>query len=140
MDKNKEVNGTIGGKLVHFDCIEDGFEALVKLCQLQEAELDKHRSVPEGVDKLKQIYEKCKCSITIAVNHHRDYYMTVEQRLDELRALDCPPDIPEEICEEMIRRDTVIDIQVYPDTPNGSYSVFHYDLDKALDLMLEAIE
>ena len=36
----------------------------------------------------------------------------------------------------MKKSNTVVEIQAYPDTPIGSYRVIHYDIDKAIDIML----
>lgn len=92
------------------------------------------------MDKLKEILRICKCGVFLVINEHRDYYQSVEEKLEELKCLECPPDIPDNVRDEMIERDTVIDLQVYPDTPIGSYSVYHYDLDKAMDEILKAIQ
>lgn len=90
-------------------------------------------------DKLKKIIERCKCSVSIVINEHRDIYKSVEETLENLRCLECPPEIDNDVRNEMIKRDTIVDIQVYPDTPNGFYVVYHYDLDKAMDEILKAI-
>ena len=42
--------------------------------------------------------------------------------------------------QKMIETDTIVNIQFYPKTPVGSYSVYHYDLDMALDLALECLK
>ena len=39
----------------------------------------------------------------------------------------------------MIETNTIIDLQFYPHTPVGSYQIYHYDLDKALDEALEIL-
>jgi hypothetical protein len=39
--------------------------------------------------------------------------------------------------KEMIERDTIIELQFYPDTPIGSCTIIHYDLEKCLDKGLE---
>jgi hypothetical protein len=45
-------------------------------------------------------------------------------------------DTPPEVRAEMIRLNTVVDVQFYPDTPVGFYRVAHYDIDAALDAAL----
>lgn len=92
------------------------------------------------MDKLKELLSKCKCGVFVIVNQHRDYYKTAEEALGELECLECPPEISQEIRLKMIELNTVIDIQFYPDTPNGSYSIYHYDLDAALDEALECLQ
>ena len=85
-----------------------------------------------GMDKLKQLLSRCKCGVFLIVNEHRDYYQTVEQRLEEVAGYECPPEIAPEVRAAMIATDTMIDLQFYPDTPIGSYKIVHHDLDAAL--------
>ncbi len=83
-------------------------------------------------DKLKELISKCKCGVFITVNQHRDYYQTAEESLEEAMGHECPPEIEDDIRRMMIETDTIVEIQFYPDTPIGSYNIWHYDLDTAL--------
>jgi hypothetical protein len=85
------------------------------------------------MDKLKELLSRCKCGVFVTVNHHRDYYESVEQYMGdrEISRVDARK------VAEMIRADTIIKIQFYPHTPIGSYIVWHYDLDAALDEALQ---
>lgn len=65
--------------------------------------------------------------------------MSAEQSLEELDCLECPPELEDSIRKTMIDTDTIIDLQFYPDTPIGSYSVYHYDIDMAIDEALECL-
>jgi len=91
------------------------------------------------MDKLKQLLDKCKCSVDLNVNQHRDYYMTATERLKELDSQECPPEIDPWVRDKMIELNTVIELHFYPDTPIGSYHICHYDLDLALDMALECL-
>lgn len=91
-------------------------------------------------DKLKKIQERCKCGVFITINEHRGYYKSVDETLEELRSRECPPEIDNEVRNEMVKRDQIIHVQVYPDTPNGFYDVYHWDLGAALDWICEAIK
>ena len=42
--------------------------------------------------------------------------------------------------QKMVETDTVIEIAAYADTPVGFFSVYHYDLEMALDEILKEIE
>lgn len=84
------------------------------------------------MDVLKQILAGCKCGVFLTVNEHRDYYETVQQRLDWFAGLECPPDIPADVREGMLRTGNIVELQMYPDTPIGSYFIVHYDLDALL--------
>ena len=85
------------------------------------------------MEKLEILLKKCKCGVHLTVNNHRDYYETAEQRLEKLKDLECPPDIEDEVRAKMIKTNTVIELQFYPNTPIGSYEIYHYDMDKCLD-------
>jgi len=90
-------------------------------------------------DKLKTLLERCKCSVSVEVNKHRDYYQSATDYIEEAEAFECPPEIAPEVRRTMIETDTVISIQFYPDTPIGSYDVWHFNLDEALKQCLECI-
>ncbi len=92
------------------------------------------------MDKLKRIMELCKCGVHLTVNQHRDYYQTVDDFLHERNSFGDGEDIPPDVWAECVRTDTIIDLQVYPHTPIGSYNVYHYDLDTALDIILQYID
>lgn len=93
------------------------------------------------MNKLKELLSKCKASVSITVNQHRDYYQSVKDYIEERAQLD--EDLIEEIgldvYEKMQKTNTVIEIQAYPDTPIGSYRIFHYDIDKAVQIMLDCV-
>jgi hypothetical protein len=90
-------------------------------------------------EKLKKILERCKCGVYLSVNQHRDYYQTAEEKLKELDSFDASDEIDPEVRRVMIETNTVVDLQFYPDTPIGSYKVYHYDLDAALDEAIDCL-
>lgn len=79
-------------------------------------------------------------SVHIDVNEHKNYYMTAVQRLAELAELECPPDIEDDVRAKMIELDSIINVTFYPNTPVGSYDIYHYDLEMALDIALQLSE
>lgn len=85
-------------------------------------------------EKLKYIIDKCECSVRITVNYHKDMYQTVSEYLDDLGE-----NVDDAERFEMIQRDTIIEIQLYPHTPITSYGILHYDLDMALDEALNIL-
>jgi len=89
------------------------------------------------MEKFQQILNRCKCGVHLTINEHRDYYQSAEQRLEELDCLECPPELEDDISQTMIDTNTIIDLQFFPDTPVGSYSVYHHDLEMALNEALE---
>ena len=91
------------------------------------------------MDKLKQLLAGCKCGVFLTVNEHLDYCETAQQRLDWLAERECPPDISEEVRAGILASDNIIELQFYPDTPIGSYTIVHFDLDAALDEALACL-
>lgn len=74
----------------------------------------------------------CKCGIHITVNRHRDYYQSAKEALEEYRNYECPPEVDDEVRQMMIDTNTIVNVQFYPDTPIGSYDIYHYDINEAL--------
>jgi hypothetical protein len=93
-----------------------------------------------ALDKLKKLLLLCKCGVYVEVNKHRDYYETAEEELNGLAKQECPPEIGDETRKKMIETNTIINIHFYPRTPISFYSVYHYDLDKALDEALACLQ
>jgi hypothetical protein len=81
---------------------------------------------------LNELISRCKCGVFVTVNEHRDYYQSAADALIERDGYECPPRIDPAVRAEMIRLNTVVRLQFYPDTPIGSYEIYHYDLDAAL--------
>ena len=91
-------------------------------------------------DKLKELISRCKCGVYLSVNEHRDLYQSAQTKLDEMAGFECAPTIRDEVRQKMIETDTIIEVHFYPHTPVGSYSVYHYDLDAALDEALACLK
>lgn len=90
-------------------------------------------------DKLQRLLARCKHSVSIEVNEHRDMYDSAEKTLDDLACLECPPRITDEVRAQIIATDTIVDMHVYPDTAIGSYHIVHHDIDAALDIALACV-
>lgn len=89
------------------------------------------------MEKLQQILNKCRCGVYLTVNRHRNLYESAGEYLLSLQGLERLPEI--EIREVMEKTNTIIELQFYPHTPIGSYTIYHYDLDKLLDKALEIL-
>ena len=95
----------------------------------------KNRIMKELINR---ILSKCKFSVSIEVNQHRDYCETVEKHLEDRYSWgnetleEGIKGIGEEVYEKMVETNTIIDVQVYPRTAVGFYRVFHYDLTEGL--------
>ena len=87
------------------------------------------------MNKLKELMSLCKCGVYVYINTHRDIYCSVASELaDEKSGMDSV------IYDKMIELDTIIHVQCFPDTPIGSYTVYHYDLDDAIDLAVKYVK
>ncbi len=89
------------------------------------------------MDKLLKLKEFCKCGIFLTINQHRDYYESVETYMGNQQDT---ADLKKEILQKMIEKNIIIELQFYPHTPIGSYSIYHYDIEAALDIALEILE
>lgn len=85
------------------------------------------------MNNLKKLLSLCKCGVFLTVNEHRDYYISAVERLEDLAGMECPPEYSDDVKQKMIESDTIIELQFYPDTPIGSYTILHHDIDAALD-------
>ena len=92
------------------------------------------------MDKLKELLGRCKCGVFLTVNEHRDYYITAAKFLEEAEIFECPPKIAPDVFARMIEIDTIVRLTFYPSTPIGSYDVWHYDVDAALNEALECLD
>ncbi len=94
--------------------------------------LDKLRV--KKMNKLNKIKDMCKSSVSVGINCHKDVYESVAQHINgDIDEIDTG------VLSKMIELDTVIEIRFYPDTPIGFYTVYHYDLDIALDKCLSIL-
>ena len=93
------------------------------------------------MEKLKKLLGSCKCGVYLNVNEHRDVYQTAEKFMDDQFNIDheLRQEIGGDVLSKMLELNTIIHIQFYPHTPIGSYSIYHYDVDKALDSALETL-
>ena len=91
-------------------------------------------------EKLQTLVAKCAAGVYVIFNQHKDYYETIEQHFKDLGNGDRKDSIDPEVWAKMIELNQLVDIQFYPHTPIGSFSVYHYDLDLALDQCIEILK
>ena len=95
------------------------------------------------MEKIKELQSLCKGSVSIDINEHTGSYLTVKEYLGELENLwseSMREQIGEDIYDEMVKRNTLIEVRAYPRTPIGFYNCFHYDLEKAVDSVLNQVK
>lgn len=88
--------------------------------------------------KLEELSSKCKGEVNIYINGHRSAYHSVQSELEEYHE-DYANEISNDILSEMIKRDKMVWVQFYPNTPVGFNSILHYDLEMAIDECLSII-
>lgn len=96
------------------------------------------------MDKLQQLVKDCKSSVHLEFNLHTVDYMSAAEWIDrEIENMDNHDGSDSEDLkrhrDKMIETDSIIELQFYPDTPIGSYTIYHYDLDMALDEALDIL-
>jgi hypothetical protein len=89
---------------------------------------------------IEELAKKCKASVYLTVNEHRNYYQTAEAFLKEREGYACPPEIDDDVRQRMIDTDTVINLQFYPSTPIGSYDIYHFDVEEAIKIALDILK
>ena len=106
------------------------------------------------MSKLNDIVIACKAGIDISINDHKCYYQDVidwvleeldhtriqsPHDLEAIERASIELDIEKHTLLEMIKRDEVVRVHFFPHTPVGSYTVYHYDIDLALDRCLSIL-
>jgi hypothetical protein len=90
------------------------------------------------MNNLKKLLSLCKCSVSIDVNLYRDYYESVSDWINSTEIhLEEPIEIA--IKNGMNVTQNVIEINCYPFTPISSITIYHYDIDMAIEQMIDAI-
>jgi hypothetical protein len=86
--------------------------------------------------KFKELVSLCKASVEITVNDHKNDYSTVENYISKENR----EGIEDDVFDEMVKRDTVVEIRAYSHNPVGFYHIFHYDIDKAVEEALDCVK
>lgn len=94
---------------------------------------------------MKNLISKCKATIYVTINGHKNDYQSVEGYIkDFITDLkignDEDVDISTEVYDKMVALDTIIEIQAYNHTPVGFYKIYHYDYEKAVEEMNKILD
>lgn len=90
------------------------------------------------MNDLNRLISLCKASISIDINDHTTGYQSVDEYMNDMEMCNdgTISDINPDVFAEMIKRNTVVRVCFYPDTPVGNYTIYHYDVDEALKIAL----
>ena len=94
-------------------------------------------------DKLNLLLARCESGVYLTINAHRGSHETVESILSAIISnggKEIEAQIGKEVIAKMIEKDTIIDLDIFPDTPIGSFTIYHHDLNSALDAALEYLD
>lgn len=98
---------------------------------------------------LQELIKWCKCGVYLTVNRHKDMYESAEESVRKINEMDYAnnghhpdyqPEIDKELVERMAKEDSIFELQFYPDTPIGSYSVYGTTLEEVLKKAQEIYE
>jgi hypothetical protein len=82
---------------------------------------------------MKEIIEKCKCGVYLEANKYRDYYDSIEQAVEKEGVED------KELADRIIKENSLISLQFYPDTPIGFYKVYGTTFDEVVQKAKEVL-
>lgn len=104
----------------------------------------KHEEKRRGVtttDRLEHLISLCKATVTVTINDHKNDYQSVGDYLTDRTLIGAfPIDLAEDVTAEIIKRDLIVEVQAYSDTPVGFYLCVHYDLATAIKTVIGWIE
>ena len=92
-----------------------------------------------------KLVSRCKNSVSIRVNTHKDYNEPVRDYIEKVYVLghetleDGIEEIGQDVYNKMIDKNTVVEIQAYTETSGGFLRVIHYDFIKALKCICSQI-
>jgi hypothetical protein len=89
-------------------------------------------------EKLERLVAFCKSEVAVTYNAHTVNYQSVSEYFrtnHEMFDHDVPP-----LLDAMVGADRIVDVQFYPDTPIGSYTVYGPDLTSALDQAMAILD
>lgn len=87
------------------------------------------------MEKLLELIGLCKCSVTIWCNEYKDMYSDIHQGI-----ADVDDELSDEIEAGMVETGNIYHIICFPLTPIGSFDIWHYDLEKAVDEAIKEIK
>ncbi len=88
------------------------------------------------MSKLQELIKKAN-QVNVYCNGHRSSYRTVEEELQNPSLFEEDfEDMPEEVKQKMIESDIMICLQVYPRSPVGFFTIWHWDIEQAAEIAL----
>lgn len=94
---------------------------------------------------MEEIIAQCKAGVYLTVNKFKDYYDSIEDAIKEInergvKEKATEPEIPEEMAKRMIEKNCLYELQFYPHTPIGSYTVYGTSMNEVVSQALEILK
>jgi len=89
------------------------------------------------IELLKQLEEQTKCSFSIDYNPHKDEYLDLATYLYNAQLVSELDNDDTKYFNEIIKKNKLYVVRVYPNTPVGFNEVYHYDLELAIKELLK---
>lgn len=90
------------------------------------------------IDKLSK---KCKVSVSLKINSHREDYKSLVDYLAELRMCGFDEeDFSLEVENQILSNDNIIELNWYPHTPIGFFRIIHFDMNEVEKQVNEWLE
>ena len=84
------------------------------------------------MNNFNKLIECCKGAVILEINPHRNYHTSVEMyvggEVDE-----------RDVLIKMIELDTVVSVRCYQHTPGGYFTIYHYDIEEAINIALNEV-
>lgn len=91
-----------------------------------------------GMNKLQELISLCKYEVQIYVNRYKYSYQTILQGIEDVER-DAEEPLTSDIKKGMIETENIVNIDCYPFTPISSLSIYHYDINAAIDEAIESV-
>lgn len=88
---------------------------------------------------LRELIDLCEGEVMLSVNSHKSSYESVEDHIERER-LWADVHISDDVEHKMVELDTFVHLTVYPDTPIGFYSVYHYDVGIVIEEVVKMVK
>lgn len=98
---------------------------------------------------MEEVIKKCKAGVYLSVNENRDSYQSVGDRIKEINDLDFShnghhknyePEIDDKLASKLIEADSIYELQFYPLSPIGFYTVYGSSLSEVVEKALEILK
>lgn len=87
-------------------------------------------------DRIEHLANICQEAVSIFINdYHRGSGETIRDHIKEMKL-----NVPEEIIQQMEKRNMIVEVIAYPRNQVGSYRYSHYDVEYAVNQVIEWVE